>query len=219
MTPSYYEWLKHVFDRPTTKIGWYFDVENAHFDADDIELSILIIHTLENCGKDLRAFSNSQINHGLQYIFNNTCSNIVFALISDDVPAEIRLRAIDSIKILYKDCFESRCAPVLGHINELGSNPINEICYMLWDVSPLSWWEEKRSPEREIFYNAVIDVLEEALSSNNPACVESALHGLGHIQSSCIERVTEVITNYLKKVSVSTQLTTYAKQAILGNVQ
>jgi vesicle coat complex subunit len=90
---------------------------------------------------------------------------------------------------------------------------------MLWDVSPLSWWEEKRSPEREIFYNAVIDVLEEALSSNNPACVESALHGLGHIQSSCIERVTEVITNYLKKVSVSTQLTTYAKQAILGNVQ
>jgi len=47
----------------------------------------------------------------------------------------------------------------------------------------------------------------------------SALHGLGHIQSSCIERVTEVITNFLKKVSVSTQLTTYAKQAILGNVQ
>lgn len=65
MTPYYYEWLKHVFDRPTTKIGWYFDVENAHFDADDIELSIPITHTLENCGKDLRAFSNSQINHGL----------------------------------------------------------------------------------------------------------------------------------------------------------
>jgi hypothetical protein len=74
--------------------------------------------------------------------------------------------------MLYKDCFAPTCAPVLGHINELGSNSINEICYMLWDVSPLSWWEEKRSPEREIFYNAVIDVLEEALSSNNPACVE-----------------------------------------------
>jgi hypothetical protein len=219
MPPRYYEWLKHFVDRPTTENGWYFYVEDTHFDADEIELNLLITHTLENCGKDLTVFSDSQINYGLMYIFNNSCSDIVFALMSDDVPAEIRLRAIDSIKILYEDCIAPRCAPLLGHINELGSNPINEICYMLWDASPLSWSESKPSPEREIFYNAVIDVLEEALTSKNPACVESALHGLGHIQSSCIEPVTEVIKNYLKNVSVSTQLTTYAKQAILGNVQ
>ena len=180
----------------------------------------LVTHTLENCGTDLARFSDAQVNHGLNYIFDGTCSNVVHALMSDNVSAGLRLQAISGIEILYRDCFGPRCAPVLGHSGEPGDNPLNYICYMLWDVSPLSYWERKTSPDREIFYNAVVDVLEDALTSTNPACVESALHGLGHMLSSHIDRVTQVISAFQRKNAfASPQLESYAKCASVGNVQ
>jgi len=92
---------------------------------------------------------------------------------NESVPVQLRLRAIEAIKTLYQDCFTPRCAPVLGHLNEPGANPLNQVCYMLWDASPLSYWENR--PNREVFYGAVVDVLEMALKSPNPARVESAL--------------------------------------------
>ncbi len=216
----YSEWLEHVFDRPVTPGGWYFDEENTSFDASEIEIVALVARTLENCGADLARYSDEQVNHGLKYIFEAGCSDTVHALMSDDVPAGLRLQALSAIKTLYRDCFGPRCAPVLGHVNAPGANPLNFICYMLWDVSPLSYWERKASPERTRFYDAVVDVLEDALTSTNPACVESALHGLGHLLSSHVERVTRVIAAYLgENVFVSPELKKYAQQASVGNIQ
>lgn len=218
MPTRYQEWLHYVFDRPVTANGWYFDIECPDFAAEHVDFVLLVAHTMENCGRDLAGYSDAQVNHGLNYIFNNACSDVVFSLMDDAVPGPLRLRAISSIKILYRDCFTPRCAPVLGHIDEVGANPLNYICYMLWDISPLSYWENKLN--RVVFYSAVIEVLEDALNSSNPACVESALHGLGHILSSCIERVTDVIATYQQlNVFVSPCLKAYAQQASTGNVQ
>ncbi|MFZ6647772.1 hypothetical protein ACO0LO_18760 [Undibacterium sp. TJN25] len=217
--PRYSKWLEYVFDRPVTQSGWYFDSEDTDFDADEIELTALVTHTLENCGSDLAAYSEAQINHGLQYIFDGSCSQVAGALMSDNVPIELRLQAVSAIKFLYRDCFSLRCAPVLGHIGESGANSLNYICYMLWDVSPLSYWERTASPDKEVFYNAVVDVLEDALNSTNPACVESALHGLGHILSSHIGRVPQVISAYQKRnLLASSQLKLYAQSASVGRV-
>jgi hypothetical protein len=216
----YSEWLEHVFDRQATSNGWYFDEEDTGFDASETEIVALVAHTLENCGADLARYSDEQVNHGLKYIFETGCSDIVHALMSDAVPAGLRLQALSAIRILYRDCFGPRCAPVLGHLNAPGANPLNFICYMLWDVSPLSYWERKANPDRARFYDAVVDVLEDALTSSNPACVESALHGLGHLLSSHIEPVTRVIAAYLRKnIFVSPELKKYAQQAGVGNIQ
>jgi hypothetical protein len=216
--PRYQEWLSYVFDRPDTLDTWCFDFELPMFEANEIEQAELIANTLEHCGCDLAKFSERQVNFGLEYIFNNSCSDVVFALMNESVPMQLRLRAIGAIKTLYRDCFTSRCAPVLGHLDEPGANILNHVCYMLWDASPLSYWENR--PNREVFYGAVVDVLEEALTLPNPACVESALHGLGHLHSYCLERVEEVIGTYLRRnVFVAPGLQWYAQQAGVGRVQ
>lgn len=216
--PRYAEWLQFVFDRPITPNGWYFDLEEPNFPSISNELAALVAHTFENCGRDLAGFSNEQVYHGLNYIFSNSCSDVVFALMDESVPTALRLRAIAAVKILYQDCFNARCAPVLGHIDEPGSNPLNSICYMLWDTSPLGYWENR--PNKDVFYSAVVEVMAEALNSSNPACVESALHGLGHTQSSYTERVVEVIDSYLRRnVFVSPQLKECAQHAKSGCIQ
>lgn len=207
-----------MFDRPDTPDAWYFDFELPMFEANEVEQAELIAYTLEQCGQDLAKFSERQVNYGLEYIFNNSCSDVVFTLMNDSVPMQLRLRAIEAIKTLYRDCFTSRCAPVLGHLDEPGANPLNQVCYMLWDASPLSYWENR--PNREVFYGAVIDVMDKALASTNPACVESALHGLGHLHSYCLERVEKVISTYLQRnIFVAPGLQQYAQRAAIGYVQ
>lgn len=216
--PRYAEWLQFVFDRPNTPNGWYFDLEEPNFTAASNELAALVAHTLENCGRDLAKFSDEQIHHGLNYIFSNSCSDVVFALMDESVPTALRLRAIAAVKILYQDCFNPRCAPVLGHIDEPGSNPLNSICYMLWDTSPLGYWENR--PNKDAFYSAVVEVMAETLKLSNSACVESALHGLGHAQPYYTGKVVEVIDLYLRRNAfVSSQLKEYALRAKSGCIQ
>ena len=216
MHPRYTSWLKYVFDRPATPNGWYFDIEDLEpFEAEPIDLVELVATTFENCARDLAPYSNEQLRYGLSYIVYNGASDVVFALMSENVPAELRLRAIAGLKQVYSHVFEPRCAPVLGHTSEPGDNVLNYTCYMLWDISPLSNWE--RSPKRSIFYRAICDVLEHALTSPNRACVESGLHGLGHICSSYPERVEEVID--LHAANAPKDLRQYAMDARRGHVQ
>jgi|SRR5690242_3786658 len=218
MQSRYTDWLKYVFDRAATPNGWYFDLDDLEpFEASPNELVELMTTTFENCGRDLAAYSNEQLRYGLGYILDNGASDVVFSLMSQEVDSGQRLRAIASLKRVYSQLFERRCEPVLGHIDEPGGNALNYTCYMLWDISPLSYWE--RSPERGIFYRAVTEVLEHALQSPNRACVESGLHGLGHIHSYYPERVEDVINRYLKAVNLEAELRQYAVNARRGYVQ
>lgn len=215
----YVEWLKYVFDRPATPNGWYFDIDDVKpFEAEPKELVELVISTFENCGRDLAPYSNEQLRYGLSYVLENGASDVVFSLMSEEVPAERRVRAIDSLKHVYSEIFEQRCAPVLGHISEPGGNALNYICYMLWDVSPLLYWE--RVQDRNVYYRAVCNVLEQSLQSSNRACVESGLHGLGHVYSSYPERVEQVIDEFLRGAASRTpELRQYAVAARRGCVQ
>jgi len=218
MLSRYHEWLHFVFDRSVTSHGWYFDDDFQNFDADRTEIALLVAQTMENCGRDLGAYSQDQIGYGLSYIFNNSCSDIAFSLMDESVDISLRLRAIASIKFLYQDYLTPNCAPILCASGVGRQNQLSHICYMLWDVSPLAWWENRAN--RVVFYDAVVDVLAEALTSTNPACVESALHGLGHIHSNHLERVEKVISVYLRRnVFVAPQLKEYAQCASVGNVQ
>jgi hypothetical protein len=219
MHPRYTDWLKYVFDRPATANGWYFDVDDLEpFEAEPGDLVELVACTFENCGRDLAPYSNEQLRYGLSYILENGASDVVFSLMSDEVPAEQRLRAIASLKHVYSNVFERRCAPVLGNVSEPGGNALNYVCYMLWDVSPLAYWEYARN--RNVFYRAVSEVMEHALQSPNRACVESGLHGLGHIYPNYPERVEQVVDGFLlgaaKRVP---ELQQYAEAARRGCVQ
>jgi hypothetical protein len=168
-------------------------------------------------GTDLLVYSDGQVNQGLHYIFNNSCPNVVFAILDGNFPFEQKLNAIRSIQALYRDCFTLRCAPVLSHRDEPGANPLNGICYMLWDITPLAYWEERQRKEQA--YAAVLDVLRCALSSPNPACVESALHGLGHMHYKIPRQVEQIVQSFLAKPHIQNEdLLQYARNASYGYV-
>ena len=60
--------------------------------------------------------------------------------------------------------------------------------------------------------------MEYSLYLSNAACVESGLHGLGHLTMEYSES-SKIIERYLKtKPKISWQLLEYANKAVAGNV-
>lgn len=213
MPPRYQEWLTFVFDRPETPNGWYFEDGDHEFKASPTEITELITTTNTRCGVDLARYSDRQVNEGLCYIFSQCCTEVAYAIKSCSVPLELRLQAVRSVRHLYTDCFESRCAPLLDR--EMSSNPLNFMCCMLWDVAPIAWWED--DPDRAMFYDAILNVLEPILYSSNDACVEGALHGLGHIKFYTDERVPAVIGRFLgQRRDLRKELVEYAQACATG---
>ncbi|MCH8152755.1 MAG: hypothetical protein IH830_10345 [Planctomycetes bacterium] len=208
-----------MFDHPDSKPEWYFDDDDdAPFPGTDLEIACLIRDTCLRCARDLQRFSDIQVNSGLNFIFNNSCSDYTFALKNSSVPLQTRLDAVSAIRELYHGCFESRCAPVLSHRDQEGGTPLNSICYMFWDVTPIGWWED--DPEKEDFYPVIVAVMVEALQSTNVACVESALHGLGHLAFYRSEEVANPIDAVLASDKQwPEELTEYAQVAKTGMIQ
>jgi len=194
----YRAWIAHVFDRPTTENGWYFDIDPwpTVFDAGAAETVGLIGRTVARSGIDLLGFDDAQVDHGLNFIFSTACSDYFHSFARPDAPIALKVSAVLAIKRLYKDCFEPRCAPVLGHTSERGGNPLNSIAYMLWDVSPIIY----HARDDKSLFSAIAEVLEDALQSSNAACIESALHGLGHAQHYFPDAVETIIDRFLAGV-------------------
>jgi hypothetical protein len=211
----YRAWLAWAFERPVLAEG-DMAAEGEDFAAAEADIARLIQWTCERCGEDLARYSDDAVRAGLQWLFYLYDSNAVFALKDAAVPAPLRLAAIGAIPALYRDCFASRCAPVMSHLNEPGG-PLNIFCYMLWDVTPLAFWEDE---EATIFYPAIADVLERCLAIDHIACIESALHGLGHIQAAVPELVQPRIARWLAtRPNVPAALLDYAHAAAEGRVQ
>lgn len=211
--PRYAEWLAYLFDREVTDPAWYHSMSPGaavEFEAEPIVIAELFIHTMRNCMRDLARYSDSQVKLGIQHIICCTCGNVAYTLSTKATPKPLRADVVDSISTLYADCFTPRCAPVLGHLDEPGHNPINSVCYMFWDISPFL------SGNRA----TVLSVLESALNSPNRACQESALHGLGHLRqlSDSADDTTDLIDAYIRKQRPSGPLRTYADRAIRGDI-
>lgn len=217
MSDLYDRWISYVFDRRPAANAWYFAAEP--FDATSVELTHLFIETCRRSGADLRAFNDQQVNEGLSYLFNNACSDVPFALKDASVALSVRVEAIHSIGALYRDCFEARCTSTLAHLDEPNSSPLNHICYMLWDVSPLVYWEG--NPEGPAFHAAILELLESTLRSPNVACIESALHGLGHLHLYQAKPVERIVSRWLSDLPSTERpaLIAYAKAARAGHVQ
>lgn len=220
----YRAWLAHVFDRPETQ--WYFpadpteDIAFPNADAD--ELAALFTYTMTNCGKDLAPFSEAQIAHGLNFMTTNSCGDVVMELKRPALALARRRAAIASLKTLYTDCFAKRCARALSHADDpvAAENPLNVVCYMFWDASPLHHWSGGGA-DAAALNEAVLDVLEATLAIDHPATQESALHGLGHTRQ--IDRTNprpeRIIHAFLKKNPTPPALKAYAEAAAAGCVQ
>jgi hypothetical protein len=132
------------------------------------------------------------------------------------LPIADREWLVGSVARFFRDFFEPRCMPKLAHLDTQYTEPLNGICYMWWEV--ITWGWAKDDPDAERIKAADLDVMEQVLSLPNPACQESALHGLGHMARHS-DRARAIITGYLARADVPPGLEAYARSALTGCIQ
>ena len=218
MNPDFYEiWLQYLFDHEEAMGDWHFDeVYIPELEENPHQVVAFTQRMMDNYTTDIDPYSDWQIAMGLSYVFNNSFSDLSFALRDTPVPLEDRLAAIRSLKVLYTDCFAKRCTPALGHRSE-SDRKLDIFCYMIWDVTPLSFCTNKK--EKPAFYEALFEVFRAGLQSTNIACIESALHGLGHLvfhYKPAAQVIEEAIPWIRRKAP---RLLTYAKASKVGMIQ
>ncbi len=283
-TDMYQQQLQYIFDRPVTEPAWYWtprDEEEDVFGENPLAAFEFIERLCQHPQNDLAPYSDDQVGLGLNFIFDNSCSNLACDFKTANVPFKRREAAIRDLFVLFRDIFDKRCAALTSSDKKGNLSQLNYICYMFWDVSPLSQWLEfnnqeemassfmgnlsdsdiekfdlpaeikelmrqqsaaaksggaKKSSEdlvsdvlnqyanmnaeTEAYYEAIAYVMEQCLWLDNPACVESGLHGLGHLATFLPNMAVPKIDKYLKgKNNEHTSLTDYAQAARTGMIQ
>ena len=213
ITTTYTDWLSHLFDHDETKEDSRFDLSLDYIEFSPEQVVDYIHQMFTHYDRDLVHYSDQQLALGVDYIFNNSCSNYAFYLRDRPVPLDKRINAILSLKVFFEKCYNKRCVPSLGHYSEKG-NALNTPCYMLWDTTPLSYCEGKQ--DRAAIYEAVTEVMEFSLTLSNKACIESGLHGLGHMVFYYPKAAKIIQRNMHRFRRVDSRLKDYAKAAQKG---
>jgi hypothetical protein len=205
----YAELIEFAFNREADLDSWAWDLDLQEPTAPPETVVAAIRRLCINSGEDLKDFNNLQVAGGIKYIFDNTFSNYAFDLLNGELHSELRNSTFRSLYSLFEKCFAPRCSPLLSHgLNQMLDNPLNGICYMFWDTSPLS----TGGPD-------VLSVMENSLYLNNIACVERGLHGLGHAFYKNEKRVETAIDKFLASTpNIDEKLLNYAMNARRGYI-
>jgi hypothetical protein len=214
-------WLSYLFDHPVEdqKQEWYWDIDRDWWDeaADPAQTIHFLTQAFENSAVVFQPYSDAELNQGLWFLASNSCSNHMFALMDERLPWSARQRCIHSFHQLYEGCFARRCSPHLSHLDERGASPLNLVCYMWWDIIPISGKPD--DPARKEFDQDILRVMEWTLQLDSVPCRESALHGLGHWQHAYPERVGEIIDNFsMSHRELPDKLQAYMMNAYTGYV-
>ncbi len=244
MTTLYQREINHIFNRPTTEPLWYWSEhweEGVFEDEDPLSAFVLIETLLQNPKADLAPYSDDQVALGLEFVFNNSISNLACDFKIAPVPIARKTAALRALFVLFRDVLNQRCAATTSAGAQQTLSKLNGFCYMFWDICPLSTWfnfsEElyTKKPkemlaavqkqyknldaENSACYEAIAGVMRQCLSLDNPACVESALHGLGHLALFLPDIAVPIIDGYLKKSGYHDQdLRHYARAARTGMI-
>jgi hypothetical protein len=217
---SYEDWIDYVFDRAVPFHGqaWY-----RHADADwwspQPEQAIEYLTGLfENPAPLADRFADGQIGQGLWYLIDNGAGAHCRFLIDGSVPIEACVACIESMERLFARLLQPRCAPLLSHPDESAGSELSQVCYMWWDVIPLAASSKPRRPDP--IHDACLGVMRDTLRLANPACQESALHGLGHWAGAYPEFTAATIDAYLAgNPKLRPELVRYAQAARSGCIQ
>ncbi len=214
---SFNEWIDHIFNHPVTNPAWHW-ANDADCEPEPAEVNVEYLTRLfSNSDLLLRSFDNAQVNQGLNLIVDASCSNHACTITRPDAPWLKRRGCIRSIFDVYAKCFAARCENGLSHCDEI-INPLNYICYMWWDVFPA--WPDPADRLESDEASEYIGVMERCLTLSHQACLEGALHGLGHWQLNFPQHVEPIIDRFLyERNDLPPKLLTYARMARRGAVQ
>lgn len=193
------------------------------FPALGIELARCFVHCMRNARAELSGCSDADLAFGLRALLMGDLGATADNMTCVSVRGELRLSMIDAIGALYRDVLGPRARPVLGHLGEGDGRPLDYVVYMLWDDSPAGKLiGVEREPGRG---SALVEVLSQALSAEpgNPACIESILHGLGHMAAAHPAhraRIVAAIERFLAtRPMPRPELKTYAEAAMKGLIR
>lgn len=213
--PRYSEWLDFAFGRMgrDSDDEWSMDWT---FDASARDLADLYRYGMDHCGSAFEAYTDRQLAVGLNALLFCVYSNIAEEVMGRHADEQRAVAAIRSLARLYSDGLTARSPHVLGHLSERSENPLWYVTYMLWDVSPIDQYALKTDAR----IDALFATFEAGLASSNIACVESALHGLGHASDKIRPRAQRAITAWIDSgPNVRPELIAYAKRAHGGRIQ
>jgi hypothetical protein len=213
---SFEEWIDYAFDRPVRagENAWYRQ-DYDWWEPEPRQAVEYLTRLFERSGDLLEHFTTGEIGQGLWYLIDNSCGGHCRFLIDGSVPIEERVRCIEAIQNLYARLFQLRCAPILSHLDESGGDKLNGVCYMCWDIIPLAAFSKPRQPDP--IHEASLGVMRATLRLPNPACQESALHGLGHWAHAYPEFTAAAIDAYLAaNRTLRPELIRYAQAARSG---
>ena len=223
VNPSFEEWVQHIFDHPVTDPAWHFGLDVEFYDCDGNPHQCIeyMGRLFSSPLQPLRPYTDAQINQG----FNMIVSEIepdMYTLFYDHVPLEMRIHVVKSMYTVYEQLFAPRCSPTISSLHRtdedrIGVNPLNDMCFMWWDIIPL--YGKSGKPNREILDVHCVDVMEKTLKLDSIACQEGALHGLGHWARAYRERIEKIIDDFLARTpDLNEDLREYALAAREGMV-
>ncbi len=211
--PQLEAWLAFLFDRPVGGDRWYWAPDVVFPQLRPEESLRLAASCFENAEATLRPFSDAQLNVGLWALAESGISSYLTGLSEPSVPSELCERVLESFVPLFRAVMAERCTPTLSHLNENPASPLNEVCYMWWDLLPL--YGQPLAPARAAIDARALSVMEQILAIPHDACRESALHGLGHWAARYPSRVSGIVGPLLASgSSLRPELVRYA--ATLG---
>lgn len=216
--PTFEQWIEWVFDHPVTEPEWY-QGENAERWTSSTVITIdYITRLFEAAPTYLCVFSDAQASQGLWFLGIGIFCDGLPCLYGEGVLQSQRERCIRSIYTLFEQYFAVRCSSHLSHINEQGASPLNVTCYMWWDFLA----HVADGPEGRIcsdMDSQMLLTMESILRLNSDACIESALHGLGHWQRYRPAEAGGIIDSFLAaNPNIRPELRTYALEARAGRV-
>jgi hypothetical protein len=212
---TFEQWLAHVFDHPVREPAWYFDLDAGWWDGPALDRVRFLTRAFEGAKTHFQPYTDAQLNQGLWYLASNACSSHMFAFSDETVDWAVRQRGLRAMRSLYAKCFAPRCAPVLGHLDEPGGNPLNLVCYMWFDLLPL--FGQPEDGGRAALDREMLNLMAGLLEIDSVACQESALHGLGHWHYVYPEQTSAIIDAYLQRsTALRPELRQYAFSARRG---
>lgn len=194
---------------------WYFEdsyIEVPFGPSDILNGAGYIFSNLQSVE---RAYSDRQIVLGLRFLIDASASDLPFLFFSENVDVKRRLDAIIRMQDVFQYWFEFKCEPILSNGSRNLTNPINSLCYMWWDILPRHGIPaQKFNSEID---QAILDLLSKILQQSNVACVESAVHGLGHWHAGYPDEVEKIFLDGKKHVPI--ELNDYLLKAKVGHIQ
>ncbi|MGI9408412.1 MAG: hypothetical protein ACR2O4_18700 [Hyphomicrobiaceae bacterium] len=218
--PRYEDWLEFHFARlpEQATTDFLFEDDGDCWQSEPVETLLLIAEMLRRSGTDLLQFTDAQVGVGLDGIFNASMSDDGHTIIGSAAEPELHTAVFLGFWQLYRDCLAQRAPDALGHLDE-ARGPLANFCYMFWDTSAIGHWQA--TPGKSSQVDALFRAFEAGLSTGHHGCMESALHGIGHLHSSMEERGRETVERFRqsKRNRIRPELVRYAEAAAQQLVQ